>query len=246
MATMRPESAAKAGGTRTGGAPKAAAAPKAGGAAKAAGAARPEGAGESELVKLGHGPVLGSRKRAAIMTAGLELFAERGFHGTTVPALAAKARVGAGTFYRYFASKEALVNELYQYWKTEYGHALLKNVDFRYFGSARALFHEVWARLRMFASNNPNVLDFLDLHHHGAYLDEESRRVERNVLSKLKGFVEEAQRNQVLRRVSSPVLVAIVWGAFNGLFRAGADGYLKLDQKTYDEAEEAVWSAIRV
>jgi TetR/AcrR family transcriptional regulator, repressor of fatR-cypB operon len=219
MATARTESAAKAGGTK--------------------GAAKVEGPPNVD-----QGPFMGSRKRAAVMMAGLELFAERGFHGTTVPALAAKAHVGAGTFYRYFPSKEALVNELYQYWKTEYAHALLDNV--RFAGSARSLFHEIWTRLRAFASNNPKVLDFLDLHHHGSYLDEESRRVERGVLAKLKLFVEEAQRNQVLRRVSSPVLVAVVWGAFNGLFRAGADGYLKLDQKTYDEAEEAVWSAIRV
>jgi len=190
-------------------------------------------------------PFYGPKKRAAIMVAGLELFAERGFHGTTVPELAARAQVGTGTFYRYFASKEALVNELYQYWKSEYAHALLDQV--RFTGSTpRALFHELWTRLRAFASNNPKVLDFLELHRHGSYLDEESRRIERGILTRLRSFVEEAQRNQVLRRASAPVLVAVVWGAFNGLFRAGTDGYLKLDQKTFDEAEEAVWSAIRV
>src|SRR6185503_418939 len=53
-------------------------------------------------------------KREAIMTAALELFVERGFFGTAVPEIADKAGVGAGTIYRYFESKEALVNELYR------------------------------------------------------------------------------------------------------------------------------------
>jgi AcrR family transcriptional regulator len=41
-------------------------------------------------------------KREAILGAALELFAERGFHGTAVPQIADKAGVGAGTIYRYF------------------------------------------------------------------------------------------------------------------------------------------------
>ena len=53
-------------------------------------------------------------KREAIMTAALELFVERGFFGTAVPEIADRAGVGAGTIYRYFESKEALVNEIYR------------------------------------------------------------------------------------------------------------------------------------
>src|SRR5690606_27876447 len=52
-------------------------------------------------------------KREAILHAALELFVERGFWGTAVPEIAEKAGVGAGTIYRYFESKEALVNALY-------------------------------------------------------------------------------------------------------------------------------------
>ena len=46
-------------------------------------------------------------KREAVLGAALELFVERGFHGTTVPEIAERAGVGAGTIYRHFASKEA-------------------------------------------------------------------------------------------------------------------------------------------
>ena len=52
-------------------------------------------------------------KREAILDAALSLFAERGYHGTSVPSIAKRAGVGAGTLYRYFENKEKLVNALF-------------------------------------------------------------------------------------------------------------------------------------
>jgi AcrR family transcriptional regulator len=54
-------------------------------------------------------------KREAILAAALELFAERGFHGTAVPLVADKAGVGAGTLYRHFPTREALILAVYQH-----------------------------------------------------------------------------------------------------------------------------------
>ena len=48
------------------------------------------------------------RTEAAIMAAGLELFAERGFERTTVDQIAAAAGISRRTFFRYFADKEEL------------------------------------------------------------------------------------------------------------------------------------------
>ncbi|MFN0246911.1 MAG: TetR/AcrR family transcriptional regulator, partial [Kofleriaceae bacterium] len=64
-------------------------------------------------------------KREAILDAALELFVERGFFGTAVPEIADKAGVGAGTIYRYFESKEALVNAIYRQQKQRFAHVVL-------------------------------------------------------------------------------------------------------------------------
>ena len=56
-------------------------------------------------------------KRQAILDSALSLFADQGFHGTSVPQIAQKAGVAAGTIYRYFDGKEAMVNVLYRHWR---------------------------------------------------------------------------------------------------------------------------------
>jgi AcrR family transcriptional regulator len=181
-------------------------------------------------------------KRQAILDAALDLFAERGFHGTAVPLVAERAGVGAGTVYRYFASKEALVNELFQFWKHELGRALL--YDFPIQAEMREQFHEVWLRLNRFAAVHPKAVAFLELHHHRDYLDARSRAVEDAVLLPLYQFVLSAQERGSLKPIRPEVLMAMVYGTFTGLLRAATEKKLPLTPALLDEAEAALWEAI--
>jgi AcrR family transcriptional regulator len=54
--------------------------------------------------------VVGTRGR--ILTAGLELIAARGYHGTSIRDIAAKVGLTSGSLYTHFASKEAVLAEL--------------------------------------------------------------------------------------------------------------------------------------
>ena len=53
-------------------------------------------------------------KREEIVRAALELIAENGFHGAPMAMIAERARVGAGTIYRYFENKDLLIAGLYR------------------------------------------------------------------------------------------------------------------------------------
>ena len=81
-------------------------------------------------------------KRELILAAALELFAEHGFAGSAVPLVAEAAGVATGTIYRYFPSKEALVNALYQQWKGDIKRRLIDEREPA--GSAREEFHHWW------------------------------------------------------------------------------------------------------
>lgn len=51
-------------------------------------------------------------KRREIVKAAREVFAENSYQGTSVKALAQRAKIATGTFYLYFANKEALINTI--------------------------------------------------------------------------------------------------------------------------------------
>jgi AcrR family transcriptional regulator len=184
-----------------------------------------------------------SDKREAILVAAVELFAERGFHGTAVPDIASRAKVGAGTIYRYFPSKEALVNALYQHQKGRLVEELLNGIDFTL--PSRKVFSDFWRRTCLFARENTTVIKFLELQHHAPYLDDNSRRMERELFGMAETFLLAGIAQEVFRDVNPKILTAIVWGAFRGIFQGGCDGTLTLDDLTIVTSEQCIWEAIR-
>src|SRR5213078_5074892 len=54
----------------------------------------------------------GQERRGQLIACAARLFAERGYHPTSVADIVAALGVGKGVFYWYFASKEELLTEL--------------------------------------------------------------------------------------------------------------------------------------
>ena len=119
-------------------------------------------------------------KRQAILDAALKVFAAGGVNGVPMPALAEQAQVGTGTIYRYFSSKEALVNELFREQKRANSIRLYGGLDLTL--PAKQLFAAVWQRMADFSRSDPDAYMFMELQDHRPYLDEESRALEKKIL----------------------------------------------------------------
>jgi AcrR family transcriptional regulator len=184
-----------------------------------------------------------ANKADAILRAALDLFVERGFHGTAVPLVAERAAVSAGTLYHYFDSKESLVNVLYRKWKTEIARCVFE--DFPADKPPREQFRTVWMRMAEFALAHKREFAFLELHHHNSYLDPESLRLESQLLEFAATMIQKAQAEQALKKQPTEVLLAFSNGAFIGLFRAGMEGRIDLTMKHFMDAEQCCWEAIR-
>jgi TetR/AcrR family transcriptional regulator, repressor of fatR-cypB operon len=184
-----------------------------------------------------------SNKKEAILKAALELFAERGFYGTSVAEIAHKAKVGAGTIYRYFQDKEALVNSLYQFWKRKMMEEILADLPMHL--PARQMFHELWSRMAGFARINRDALVFLEAHHHAAYLDETSRELTEWSRRQFNEFFENSRRDQITRDAPAELLVALVVGAFMGSQKAFINGLVEQTPSNEALAEEICWEAVR-
>lgn len=190
----------------------------------------------------GRSPTRGDKRRA-ILDAALSLFVERGYHGTAVPEVAARAGVGAGTIYRYFESKVALVNDLYREHKRALAEELLEG--FPHDATAREQFRALWTRLASYARHHPRAWAFLELHHHADYLDAESRAVESQLDQAAEGLLRAAQARGEIASIQPALLVAIVLGAFVGVVRAEWEGRLELTEAELEAAETRCWEAIR-
>ncbi|HEY6461547.1 MAG TPA: TetR/AcrR family transcriptional regulator, partial [Polyangiaceae bacterium] len=118
---------------------------------------------------------------ARVIQAALELFAERGYHGTSVPSVMERAAVGGGSLYRLFEGKEALVNAVFRDAKARLERALRDGLQPGL--APRALFDDFWERLAAFARAEPLRFRFLELQDHAPYLDGESRQLEVSVLA---------------------------------------------------------------
>ena len=184
-----------------------------------------------------------ARKGDQIIQAALRVFAEHGLHGTPVPPIAAEAGVGVGTLYRYFDSKEALINAVFQDSKRRLKERLLSDLDLLH--PSRSLFNTLWARLTAFAREEPDAFHFLEMQDHHSYLDPESRHQEQALLIPLGMMVVIGQRTGLLNDIMKPDLaIALFWGAFVGVFKAERLGYLTLDDDDLTRARDACWLAI--
>ena len=182
-------------------------------------------------------------KREAILSAALALFVERGFFGTAVPEIADRAGVGAGTIYRYFDSKEALVNAVYREHKLAFGRLALD--DFPVTAPTREQFRTLWMRMARFATDHPSSFVFLELHHHASYLDAESREVEQRMAQLFNHVVVAAQARGELKAGDPGVLIGLLRGAFVGMIRSCVSEARPLGEADWKFAEQCMWEAIR-
>lgn len=184
-------------------------------------------------------------KKDAIIEAALQLFAERGFDATTMPMISELAGVGAGTIYRYFESKEVLLNSLFVKSIKEFSEALkYGKKDCKQ--SVREEFHDLFSGLFQFGKENPNSLQFIVSTGNELYFDETSRKVMRSFLDEINVMIAWGQEQGQIRMLPTPALISIVLGAFIQLSEVFRKGMLQETPELVSELEDCCWNAIRV
>ncbi|ABZ92646.1 TetR/AcrR family transcriptional regulator [Leptospira biflexa] len=181
-------------------------------------------------------------KSEEILTAALELFTAKGFDGTAVPLIAERANVAAGTIYRYFASKEELVNSLFQKWQESLYNKIKDNFPENV--EPKEQFHRIWLSMAEFQRENPIAFDFLEMQYNLPYLDKKSLAKRALLLKFLTRFAHD--NRDILIKFPPDALIAIVWGAFVGLVKGSRNGKIKLDDQFLKESEDLLWNAIKL
>jgi len=186
--------------------------------------------------------LFGLGKREAILAAGFELFATRGFENASVEDIQQRAGIAMATLYKYFPNKELLVNEVYRELRTQLEDALSIGIIDE--GSPRAQFHELWVEMASFHRKHPLAIPFLENRHHGAYLDHVSRVLER-VPEPIVELIDRMSRNKIAKDLPRMILTTVIWGTFVELVKLESQGLLSLSKDTLKAAEDSTWDAVR-
>ncbi|GAA0134449.1 TetR/AcrR family transcriptional regulator [Paenibacillus sp. YSY-4.3] len=188
---------------------------------------------------------MSNNKREDILEAALELFAERGYDATTVPTIAQKANVGAGTIYRYFENKEVLVNSLFQECVQQLAQALILDEPLKE-APIRLKFKHIFMQISKFACDHEKALAFIGSHTGAQFLDESSKSMFQAFLDTIRRVLDEGKRQGILCPLPSNVLIAIVYGSLVELFKVIRMGMIEQSPGLLDQVEECCWNAIRV
>src|SRR5690554_4249625 len=99
-------------------------------------------------------------KRELILEATADLIAEQGIQNCPMASIAKHAGCGAGTIYRYFETKEALIEQLYLSVSEDMSEYSLQNYPKE--ASVRARFDHIWGRFYDFLNISPLNICLLD------------------------------------------------------------------------------------
>ena len=185
-------------------------------------------------------------KREEIMQAALELIAEHGFHGAPMAMVAEKANVGAGTIYRYFESKDALIAEIFSDLEKKVLEFLLQGYSLD--RSLRERFIYLSSMIIQYFMVNTIHFRFIEQHMNSPYgvsLRRERLLGKARDIDLFRNLLQEGIARQTLKDLPLPLHFALAFGPILSLLRDHVLGFLKLDDALIQKSVEACWDGVK-
>ncbi len=184
-------------------------------------------------------------KRNAVIQAALDLVAEHGFHGAPMAAMAERADVAAGTIYRYFENKDALILETFRFLGDILRKVLMEGYPEG--GTVRERYLHVGSALVRYLVASPREFRFIEQFQNSPYGANHRRE---KLLGKgdnelVLELFEEGRRDGIVKDLPVPVLLALAFGPLMQICRDAALGFVTLDDRLLAESVESCWDAVR-
>lgn len=184
-------------------------------------------------------------KRDLIIQAALELVAAQGFHGAPMAMIAEKAGVGAGTIYRYFENKDALIQGVYEVVEQRVVNAIMEGYPEK--GTVRERFMHFGTVLVRYLIDEPLALRFVEQFHNSPY--GVAHRREKIFGQREKDMVcelfEEALQQQIFKDLGLSILFALFFGPLVDVCRDHILGFIDLNDDLIERTVGACWDAVR-
>lgn len=185
-----------------------------------------------------------SDKRDDILKATLHLISQNGFHGTPMSMIAEEADVGAGTIYRYFDNKEALINELYLEVKREISQAMMEG--FSLDSGTEESFKRVWFNTYRYCLQNPEKMIFLEQFQNSPYLTLDTEAATQEFMAPIFSAIQAVVETGEIKDMPFELLSIFVHDVTVALAKRHISGGLVMEEATLEMAAQACWDAVKV
>ncbi len=185
-------------------------------------------------------------KREAILQATLELVAEHGFHDAPCSLIAERAGVAAGTIYRYFESKELLINALYLELEGKIYAVLLNGYEEENTIEER-FFHLATGLLRFFISS-PLEFKYVEQFHNspfGVAFRRDRVLGNTNGCDIYRTLFEQGVEQGNLKELPLVLLFDLAFGPIVSVARNHILGFITLDDKLVNKVVSACWDSLK-
>ncbi len=182
-------------------------------------------------------------KKAALLQATLELISEQGFHGTPMSQIAQKANIGVGTIYRYFSSKEELINSLYIQVKFRLAQFVLKNYSENI--SVHQRFIILLRTIIDYFIENPMEFLFMEQYAHSPLITAATRKEGLRMLDVASNLFIRAKEEELLKDLPLEMINTLAFGGMKAIVNLYLFSEVKPDDATLDAGVEAIWDGIR-
>ncbi|MEL6579425.1 MAG: TetR/AcrR family transcriptional regulator [Cyanobacteria bacterium J06621_12] len=151
--------------------------------------------------------------RTKILKAALQLFAKRGYDGTTTKDLAKSAGVAEGTLFRHFSNKKAILIEVATAGWVDVLTDLLTELS--EMGSYKAV-SQVMRRRMLNMQKNKNLMQvcFIEAQYHPELRDSIQSEVINKMTDVAEAFFETAMDKGIYRRMNPKIVAKVFLGIF--------------------------------
>ena len=168
-----------------------------------------------------------NNKRAAIVKTAVRLFTERGFHGTPTSLIAKESGVSNGTLFRYFPTKEILINSVYYEIKGQLGRDLSTGVNDEKTIEEKA--RRIWGNLVRWGVNHPNEFLFIEQFSASPFITKIPEEEVMKDYALIKEVFDEIIKKGPFKDTDNSVALIMIFSAAMGIMRSIIDSKGKLD-----------------
>lgn len=182
-------------------------------------------------------------KKDAILKSTLKIIRSNGFQGTPISLIAKDAGVASGTIYHYFASKDAIILELYNTIRKEMLAAMfddvIKESDFK------SRFFKGWKNLCMYFITHPEHLLFIEQYNCSPCYKATGKKQTKLPANKFNEFFQYGMDKGFLKKMEYNLVASVVFGGIMTTAKYHITGRFGYTENDLCKIANIIWDGIK-